>query len=386
MELLLILIYTAICVAVFKIFRIPVNKWTLPTAVLGGIFMIGIILLVMNYNHPFSSNARIYFATTPILPDVKGRVLEVPVQSNTLLKEGDVLFRIDPQPYQYVVDQKNALLAEAETSVKQLKSAYDQALANVEKVKTQVKLAQDEYDRQAYLFEKKVIAQATLDTATRNVDAAKQGLAGSEAAAESAKLAYESEISGVNTTVARLQAELGEAQYNLDQTVVRAPGPGYVTQMALRPGMYVVPAPLRPVMVFVHEDDQKLAAGFQQNALQRIRTGDEAEVAFDAIPGRVFKAKVQHVVDAIALGQLQATGTLQDMGVALPGGRAVAIIQVDEDTSGYNIPGGAAAQVAVYTPYAHHFALIRKILLRMRSWQNFVFLEGHGGGGGEGGH
>ena len=95
---------------------------------------------------------------------------------------------------------------------------------------------------------------------------------------------------------------------------------------------------------------------------------------------------MQHVVDAIALGQLQATGTLQDMGVALPGGRAVAIIQVDEDTSGYNIPGGAAAQVAVYTPYAHHFALIRKILLRMRSWQNFVFLEGHGGGGGEGGH
>jgi multidrug resistance efflux pump len=385
MELLLILIYTAICTAVFKIFRIPVNKWTLPTAILGGIFMIGIILLVMNYNHPFSSNARIYFATTPILPDVKGRVIEVPVQSNTLLKEGDVLFRIDPQPYQYVVDQKKALLAEAETSVKQLKSAYDQALANVEKVKTQVKLAQDEYDRQAYLFEKKVIAQATLDTATRNVDAAKQGLAGSEAAAESAKLAYESEISGVNTTVARLQAELGEAQYNLDQTVVRAPGPGYVTQMALRPGMYVVPAPLRPVMVFVHKDDQKLAAGFQQNALQRIRTGDEAEVAFDAIPGRVFKAKVQHVIDAIALGQLQATGTLQDMGAAIPGGRAVATIDIEEDTSGYNIPGGAAAQVAVYTPYAHHFALIRKILLRMRSWENFVFLEGHGGGGGDGG-
>ena len=54
MELLLMLIYAAICVAVFKIFRIPVNKWTLPTAVLGGIFMIGIILLVMNYNHPFS--------------------------------------------------------------------------------------------------------------------------------------------------------------------------------------------------------------------------------------------------------------------------------------------------------------------------------------------
>ena len=378
MELLLMLIYAAICVAVFKIFRIPVNKWTLPTAVLGGIFMIGIILLVMNYNHPFSSSARIYFATTPIMPNVKGRVIDVPVEANVPLKEGDVLFRIDPTPYQYVVDQKKALLAEAETSVKQLKAAFDQALANVEKVKVQLKLAQDDYDRQLYLFEKKVIAQAQLDIATRNVDAAKQALAEFEAAAESARLAYDSEISGVNTTVARLQAELGEAQYDLDQTVVRAPGPGYVTQMALRPGMYVVPAPLRPVMVFVHEDDQKLAAGFQQNALQRVRAGDEAEVAFDAIPGRVFKAKVSHVIDAIATGQLQATGSLQDMGTDLPSGRAVALIDIEDNTSGYNIPGGAAAQVAVYTPYAHHFALIRKILLRMRSWENFVFLEGHG--------
>jgi multidrug resistance efflux pump len=377
MELLLILIYTALCTAIFKIFKIPVNKWTLPTAALGGIFMIGFILLVMNYNHPFTSTARIYFATTPIMPNVKGRVIEVPVEPNAPLKQGDVLFKIDPTPNQYVVDQKKALLAEAETNVKQLKAAYDQAQANVEKVKVQVTLAEDEYGRQLYLFEKKVIAQAQLDVATRNLDAAKQAFAGAEAAAEGARLAYESEISGVNTTVARLQAELGEAQYNLDQTTVVAPGPGYVTQMALRPGMYVIPAPLRPAMVFVHADDQQLAAGFQQNSLQRVRSGDEAEVAFDAIPGRVFKGKVRYVLDAIATGQLQATGALQDMGISEPGGRAVAIIRVDEDTSGYNIPGGAAAQVAVYTPYAHHFALIRKILLRMRSWENYVFFEGH---------
>ena len=170
------------------------------------------------------------------------------------------------------------------------------------------------------------------------------------------------------------------------KTVVRAPGPGYVTQMALRPGMYVVPAPLRPVMVFVHKDDQEFAAGFQQNALQRVRAGDEAEVAFDAIPGRVFKGKVRHVIDAIAPDNSRPPALYRTWETDLPGGRAVALIDIEDDTSGYNIPGGAAAQVAVYTPYAHHFALSR-ILLRMRSWENFVFLEGHGGGGGsEGGH
>ena len=153
--------------------------------------------------------------------------------------------------------------------------------------------------------------------------------------------------------------------------------PGFVTQLALRPGMYVIPAPLRPVMVFVHHDDRTLAAGFQQNALQRVRPGDEAEVAFDAVPGRIFKGKVQNVLDAIALGQLQATGSLQDMGEPLPGGRAVATIELHDDIAAYNLPGGAAAQVALYTPYWHGFSIIRRILLRMRSWENYVFLEGH---------
>jgi multidrug resistance efflux pump len=149
--------------------------------------------------------------------------------------------------------------------------------------------------------------------------------------------------------------------------------------------MYVVAAPFRPAMVFVHHDDRVLAAGFQQNALQRVRPGDEAEVAFDAVPGRVFKGKVSRVLDAIATGQLQAAGTLQDMGDRPPGGRAVAVIDLDEDMSAYNIPGGAAAQVAVYTEHAHHFAIIRRILLRMRSWQNYVFLEGHSPSGNTGG-
>jgi len=120
MELLLILIYLSICYAVFKVFRIPVNQWSLSTATLGGIIGIALLLLIMNYNHPFTTNARIYFAVTPVLPSVRGRVIEVPVQTNAPLKEGDVLFRVDPAPYQFVVDQKKAALAEAEQATDRL--------------------------------------------------------------------------------------------------------------------------------------------------------------------------------------------------------------------------------------------------------------------------
>jgi multidrug resistance efflux pump len=158
---------------------------------------------------------------------------------------------------------------------------------------------------------------------------------------------------------------------------VRAATGGFVTQIALRPGMYVTPLPLRPVMVFVHDGDRTLAAAFQQNTLQRVRASDEAEVAFDAIPGRVFKGKVRIVLDAIALGQIQATGALQDLGARVPGGRAVALIDVTDDLSDYQLPAGAAAEVAIYTEHFHHVSVLRRVLLRMRSWQNYIYFEAH---------
>jgi len=379
MELLLILIYVSMCYAVFKLFRIPVNQWSLATAALGGIFGITLLLLFMNYNHPFTTNARIYFVVTPVLPTVKGRVTEVPVQANTPLKEGDELFRIDSKPYEYTVNQKKAALAEAEQVVPQLKASLDQATAGAERANAQLQLAQIDFDRQTQLFASKTIAQVTLDISTRNYEAAKQTWTGAKAEEERARLAYSSNIDGINTTVARLRAELADAQYDLDQTVTRAPAPGFVTQLGLRPGMYVVPAPLRPVMVFVNTDkrDQTLSAAFQQNSLQRVAAGDEAEIAFDAVPGRVFKGKVRTVLDAIAAGQLQGTGALIDVDTRTTGGRALVNIDIVDDTSGYQIPLGSAAQVAIYTEHWEHLSLLRKILLRMRSWENYLFLEGH---------
>lgn len=379
MEILLILTYVALCYAIFKVFRIPVNQWSLATAAFGGIIGIALLLVVMSYNHPFSANARIYFAVTPVLPGVRGRVTDVPVETNAPLREGDVLFKIDPKPFQYVVDQKRAGLAEAEQQVRQLKASLDQATAELEQSKSNLKLQQDNYNRQAELFQRNVIAQAALDTAQRNYDSSRQAVSGASAAEERARLAYSSEIGGINPTVARLQAELGDAEYDLAQTTVRAPTEGFVTQVALRPGMYVVPAPLRPVMVFVHtgSNDRMLAAAYQQNALQRVKAGDEAEVAFDGVPGRVFKAKVRELVDAIAAGQLQPTGILQDVGARPEGGRALATIELEEDVSAYQLPAGAAAEVAIYTEHWRHVALLRRILLRMRSWQNYIFLEGH---------
>jgi multidrug resistance efflux pump len=333
----------------------------------------------MAYNQPFSTNARIYFTVTPVLSGVRGRVIEVPVEgrSNQHLAAGDVLFKIDPKPYEYTVAEKKAGLAEAEANVAQLKASVDQASATVGKVKSELQLAQENYDRQLTLFQKNVVAQATLDTAQRNLDASKQALAEATAAEDRAKQAYGATVDGEHTAVVRLRNELADAQYNLEQTVVRAPTAGFVTQVALRPGMFAGATAALPLMIFVHDapEDRVLVAAFQQNALQRVRPGDEGEVLFKGLPGRVFKIKVRSLLDAIAAGQLLPTGTLQDLGGPLPGGRAIALLDLQEDMSGYELPLGSAGEAAIYTEHFHDLSLLRKILLRMRSWQNYAFFE-----------
>jgi multidrug resistance efflux pump len=380
MEILLTLTYVAICVAVFKLFRIPVNQWTLATAALGGIFGLALLFITMAYNHPFSTNARIYFTVTPILPAVRGRVIEVPVQdrTNRHLEAGEVLFKIDPKPFEYIVEQKRAGLADAEANVAQLKASVDQASASTAKWKAQQELAQENYDRQSYLVGKQAVAQAALDTATRNLDTAKQATAEAVAAEDRARQAYGAMVDGEHSAIVRLRNELADAQYDLDQTTVRAPTGGFVAELALRPGVYVVPAPFRPAMIFINDspEDRWLVAAFQQNALQRVKAGDEAEVLFKSIPGRVFKAKVRLVIDAVAAGQLQTSGTLVNVdALELAGNRALVGLDLVDDVSAYQVPLGSAGEAAIYSQHFHELSLLRKILLRMRSWENYVFPE-----------
>ncbi|WP_153447835.1 HlyD family secretion protein [Vibrio algicola] len=375
MDLLLILTYAAFCVAIFKIFRIPLNKWTVPTAVLGGIALIGTLILLMNYNHPFTQVGGQIYATTPIVPNVRGRVTEVPVKPNTLLQQGDVLFKIDDTPFKSVVTQRKAMVAAAQQNVLRLESSYKQA----QSIAAQAEAERDKAKREAarYLkgYKRGAFTVQQVDDRQQASKAAQAAYNAAIASANEAKLAFESQVDGINTDVAEAQARLDKAEFDLDQTTVRAPTTGYVTQLALHPGMMAVPLPLKPMLTFVNKQDRYFVGAFRQNSLQRLSVGDDAELLFRSIPGRVFKAKLVQVIPAIAEGQIQASGSLLGTSTLNTQGRTMVLFKVTDDLSSYNLPLGVNAEIAVYTEHFHHVAVMRKVLIRMKSWQNYIYLD-----------
>ncbi|MGS4883054.1 HlyD family secretion protein [Photobacterium damselae] len=376
MDLLLILTYAALCITIFKVFRIPLNKWTVPTAVLGGVVLIGTLILLMNYNHPYSNLGGQYFVTTPVVPAVRGKVIEVPVEANRPLHKGDVLFKLDPTPFQAEVNLQQAALAEAQQYVLGLEAAYRAAQATTHKAQAERDRTYTQYQRYKKGHQKGAFTQSDVDNRRQFYLSAESSLEAAKAEERRAKLAFESEIAGENTNIAKIRAQLQKAQFNLDETVVHAPTDGYVTQLALRPGMMAVPMPLRPVMTFVNKDAENLfVAAFRQNSLLRLEKGFKADFIFKALPGKTFAGEVVEVLPAIGESQIQAQGTLYGTEALQRQGRPLVVLKITDDIGQYQLPQGTNVEVAIYSDSFEHVAVMRKVLIRMKSWQNYLYLD-----------
>ncbi len=222
METLLLLCYAALCIVIFKVFRIPLNKWTVPTAVLGGVILIGMLILGMNYNFPYSEVGKQVYRTVPIVSQTRGRVTSVPVKPNQMLHEGDILFTIDPTPFQAKVDDLTAQVKAASQEALSLDAGLTSAQADLSKAVAERDRAQREYARFQAGHDKGAFSDQMVDTRRQNWKA-------SQAAVDAARARSHRRVTisirwctGENTKVASLLAQLREAQFKLDNTVVRA--------------------------------------------------------------------------------------------------------------------------------------------------------------------
>lgn len=428
---LIIGVYGGICWLLFKKWKlIPTNSYTVCTAILGGLGILLLIAILLSVFHPSTKDGRLYATTVPIVPQVRGMVVEVPVTSNVPLKKGDVLFRIDPRPFEIEVQRLEATLAGENSRVAQLEEKLAAAVAMAEQAKENLRVSESVNDRQlretvesaagkvsemqAQLdyaktqdarrtellakgavskeeadFGKKQVstaeaalrqAQASLREAEEKINAggsltmaSRQDLKRAEAQAQEIRLEIASESGGFNPKVRETMAALDSKRWELEQTVIRAPSDGYVTQVMLRPGQMAVPLPLAPVMIFVPAEAPTFVATYAQTVIPGVKPGLEAELAFKAYPGRIFKAKVRRVLPIIAEGQVQAGGQLLNATSAYAPGRVPVVFEYEDDLAALNLPVGAQATTAIYMEQAHALSIVRKILLRIKSWEHYLF-------------
>ena len=360
----MVIIAILYCCLVYLIFfkwkLLPWNKATKLVSLVLGVVILSTFLVGLQGLTPSSQQAFITGPITEIAPQVRGRVVNVPVQPNVELDPGEVIFEIDPRPYQYRVDQLTAQLADTEAGVAQLKQSYDAARAQTVSTRSQLELTRLRLAEQQELVTAGAGSRFELEQYAAQVEQLTAALQAAQANENAAFLALDSSVGDQQSRVAQVLAQLESAQFDLENTTVRTPGKGVVTGLTLRPGMQVSPA--RSVASFVYTDELLIVAMFQQKALENIHQGDPARINFPALPGRLFLGQVLDIPHAIGEGQFFASGQLPRITDRRMTRLYPVLISIPEDFSVELRKVGIAASVRIHTEKAGIVGIVAVVL------------------------
>ncbi|EEE46911.1 HlyD family secretion protein [Roseibium alexandrii] len=381
MIVFLTLCYCAVLFGLIKAGVIRLTPFWKASPVLWLVLLLVVLFIPMQWGAP-SGPIRSYTSVIEIVPNVSGQVTDVPVQPLMLVEEGTVLFKIDPEPFEAAVSRSRAALAEAKQAVPQLEASFGAAEASVSEAVANRDRAKDEFDRLRTANENATalgrqstpFSESDVEQLRLTYLASEASLTRAEATAEQARLAFTSEIDGQNTTVARLEADLRRAEFDLRETVVRAPADGYVLALTLRPGQRVSNLPLRSWMAFAPVATGRVVASIPQTRVRFIEPNQPAEVTFAYLPGKVFAAQVESLVRITAAGQLPPNGILPSLSPHHgPNETMGVVLKIDDSGGGFaEMPGGIGGTAAIYTQTAGATHLIRKVMIRMDAWLNYV--------------
>jgi multidrug resistance efflux pump len=337
------------------------------------IFMIG-----LRFVTPSSHDARVIQHTIQLTPRLNEPTLvtSVLVEPDVPVKKGQPLFQFDRRPYEYQVQQLEAQLAAANQEVQVLDADVNVAEQTLAKATNDVAFAQYQKLVAENLARDEAGTKEEVEKWTIELQVDKATVLEAEADVARARLKYESQINGENTTVAEVRAQLAQAQYYLDNTTMVAPEDGRVINLQVRTGMVAGDYRMGAIASFICDDGRYLLANFNQESLKFVTNGQPVEVALNLYPGQIFPAKVDAIWKASGEGQLLPSGTLPDFEPSPPqkpqGQYAVKIIFDDPDQSKFTI--GAQGAAAIYTGGMHGgWAAMRRIGIRSYSWLNWLY-------------
>jgi multidrug resistance efflux pump len=314
-----------------------------------GCVMLTVLLITMIfYYHPSTTSAALFFRTVPIVPEGSGRVAEVKVGFSAPVKKGDVLFTLDSSKQKAAVETARRKIAEIDAQLVNAKVDVVKADAQLQQANSDYKQAKDELDVKSDLQRRNpgIVPQRDIEKLQVLVD-------GRQAAIDAAAAAKRSAEVQVSTLLpasrASAEAELAQAQVELDKTVIRAGVDGRVEQFFLRPGDIVNPL-MRPAGILIPEGagQRGLQAGFGQIEAQVLKPGMVAEAACSSLPWTIIPMVVTSVQDYIAAGQFRGGEQLIDASAAKPG-TILVFLEPMEKNGLADVTAGSSCIVNAYT-------------------------------------
>lgn len=241
-----------------------------------------------------TDNAYVQMDKVSIAAEVGGRITEVAVRDGQMVEAGQLIFRLDGEPYALTVAQANAAIDAAHVNVGNLSASLAVTSVDIKAAQEAVGFAESNFARQAALMEKGFTTKAAYDAAKHAVEQARASLAQARANAAEARAKLATGANGVNPQIEAAKVQRAQAEVNLGRTEVRAPSAGRIAQAdRLQVGQMMVAG--LPAVTLVDTLHPWVEANFKETDLADMRVGQRAEVRFDAYPGLKIRGHVQTI-------------------------------------------------------------------------------------------
>lgn len=347
----------------------PVRKWTL--IILGACVVLMFWYLRADRVTPYTSQARVHAVVVPVASEVSGTVIEVLVSNNETVAAGQELFRIEPNRYQLAVETAEANLQSARQATGASTASVSAAAANVESARAAVVRSEQDAIRLRRIKEEDpgAISDRRVEQAEASLAVSVSQLSAAQANLEKARQDL-GEVGDENVRILQAQAALDQAQLDLERTMIRAPAAGLVTDLRLDRGNFAAAG--SPQMTFIGVHDVWVQADFTENNLGYIDPGDDVEIVFDVLPGRVYSGQVRTTgfgVD-IASAPLGSLPTVDNNRQWLRDAQRFPVqvdFQLGDASAIQEVRVGAQASVIVYTGNNWLFNFVGRIYVRIVS-------------------
>ncbi|WP_341522678.1 HlyD family secretion protein [Pseudomonas sp. G.S.17] len=351
-------------------------KWVLLLIVLS----LGWYLLADRFT-PYTQQARVGAFVVPVAAEVAGRVIRVNVRNNQDINTGDILFEVDPQPYQIAVDRAVADLESTRRQIGASSAGIVSAQASLRAAQANELKARQDNQRLEGLYRQD---RGTISVRLLEVSRASLEQAASQVAAARAEVQRAREQEGgndeVNATLRSAATALSKAQLDLANTSVRARSSGLVTDLRTDVGQFAAAG--TPVMTLIAIHDVWITADMTENNLGLIKPETPVAIILDALPGEVFAGRVRSIGFGVSVGQPPAPGTLPSIQNSRdwlrPAQRFPVIIEFSaasktrlQDSGA--IRAGGQAEIMAFPVQGNPLNLLGRLFVAMMSWLSYAY-------------